>query len=500
MRPFKLFLVGFSVFLFIILLSVAIPEGKLMIGKLTLKFPKFRTTAAPSPHYKDITSIIKIGTLLDDTLPAKIITDTCPKKTEPVKASLKPVITAVNADSLKGLLRNMEYPASDDTVLFPFFRELVELPEKKKLIRIMHYGDSQIEGDRVTSYIRNQFQSRFGGIGIGLFPVLAVNPSSISYVYNVSDNWQRFSPQIPTHTSDESNKYGVLINYARIERSGGLFRKNKDFDGWIRLERSNIAYRLAQRFSQCRIFYGFNKSSMMVEVEQNKSVLDAEIVPQSDKLKILRWTFDNPLKDFTIHFKGESSPDVYGISLDGDQGVAVDNIPLRGSAGLEFTKSDISFLKNFYKVLNVKLLILQFGVNVVPNVRSDYDYYRKSFYQQLVSIHNGNPQIPIIVMGVSDVSQNGENGLESCPNIEKIRDAQKAASFDAGCAFWDVFEAMGGRNSMPSWVYANPPLAQKDFTHFSPIGAKIIGEMFYSSLMNEYNKFLKETKVGDAHL
>lgn len=101
--------------------------------------------------------------------------------------------------------------------------------------------------------------------------------------------------------------------------------------------------------------------------------------------------------------------------------------------------------------------------------------------------------MPIIVIGVSDVSRNGANGLESYPNIELIRDAQKSAAFAAGCAFWDMYEAMGGKNSMPSWVNANPALAQKDYTHFNPYGARIIGEMFYRALMIEYERFLTHT-------
>jgi hypothetical protein len=48
---------------------------------------------------------------------------------------------------------------------------------------------------------------------------------------------------------------------------------------------------------------------------------------------------------------------------------------------------------------------------------------------------------------------------------------------------------MGGKNSMPSWVFANPPLAQKDFTHFNRKGGHIIAQMFYNALMAEYDAY-----------
>jgi hypothetical protein len=52
-----------------------------------------------------------------------------------------------------------------------------------------------------------------------------------------------------------------------------------------------------------------------------------------------------------------------------------------------------------------------------------------------------------------------------------------------------MYEAMGGENSMPSWVFANPALAKKDFTHFTYRGSEIIAQMFYNSLLYEYNVY-----------
>jgi lysophospholipase L1-like esterase len=48
---------------------------------------------------------------------------------------------------------------------------------------------------------------------------------------------------------------------------------------------------------------------------------------------------------------------------------------------------------------------------------------------------------------------------------------------------------MGGKNSMPSWVSANPPMAAKDYTHLSPRGARIVSEMLYNALVFEYNNY-----------
>ena len=134
---------------------------------------------------------------------------------------------------------------------------------------------------------------------------------------------------------------------------------------------------------------------------------------------------------------------------------------------------------------------MQFGVNLVPHVIDNYTYYQKQLEKQLETIKSLRQDISIVVIGVSDMSRNEGGNYVSYPNIEKIRDAQKTAAFNAGCAFWDMYEAMGGKNSMPAWVKTNPPLARPDFTHFTWKGSTAIAKMFYEALMADYNDYLR---------
>jgi lysophospholipase L1-like esterase len=461
----------------------------LKVGALSINFPVFNTSKPTTPKYKDISRIIDFSKTLD-SIGTKNIAQKKIGDNSVTKDTVVTETTPFNTDSLKCLLRPLEYPEGNDTLLYSFFRELERLPSDNKLIHILHYGDSQIEGDRITSYLRSQMQKRFGGEGIGLFPVVAVNPSAVPYNYEISDNWIRYSPQ-DLIQKEIHNKYGALISYSRIEPKSGLFKKNDIIEGWINLKQPNSSSINTQNFSKCQIFYGTNASPLMVELKQNDNLIDADIIPPSDKLNVLNWNFTKPERNLVINFKTNQSPDFYAISLTGTKGVMVDNIPLRGSSGLEFSRSNRYFLGEFYKLLNVKLILLQFGVNIVPNVTSNYNYYERSFSKQLEFLKNANPDLSIIVIGLSDVARNTTNGMESYPNIEKIRNAQKAAAFAQGCAFWDMFEAMGGKNSMPSWVNATPPLAQKDFIHLNPAGARIIGELFYRSLLNDFEQFVK---------
>lgn len=96
------------------------------------------------------------------------------------------------------------------------------------------------------------------------------------------------------------------------------------------------------------------------------------------------------------------------------------------------------------------------------------------------------------MISVTDACKNEE---ESYANIYKVRDAQKRAAKRANCSFWDLYEVMGGELSMPSWVNAQPSLAEKDFKHFNARGAKVIGNKLFNAIISDYNDF-KSTNLN----
>ena len=159
---------------------------------------------------------------------------------------------------------------------------------------------------------------------------------------------------------------------------------------------------------------------------------------------------------------------------------------------------DMRFYGEQVRQLGVKLIVLQFGVNVGAAEAPSYKYYERMLKSQLALLRRAVPGVPVLIIGISDMSsrQNGE--WRTRPSVEKVRDAQRAAAFATGCAFWDLYGAMGGENSMPSWVVARPSLAQPDYTHFSGNGARIVGELLWKALIKEYDRFARgEIPTGE---
>ena len=146
-----------------------------------------------------------------------------------------------------------------------------------------------------------------------------------------------------------------------------------------------------------------------------------------------------------------------------------------------------------YRDLNPGLFILQFGGNVMPYIKDQkaIDNYGRWFANQIKRLKQSCPDAAVIVIGPSDMSTKDKDKYVTYDYLPAVVEALKQAALSTGSGYWDMYQAMGGYNSMPGWVNATPALAQPDYVHFSPRGSTLISNMFYNAFMLEYNNYLK---------
>jgi len=75
------------------------------------------------------------------------------------------------------------------------------------------------------------------------------------------------------------------------------------------------------------------------------------------------------------------------------------------------------------------------------------------------------------------------------PTVPILVETQRKAAEDTGAAFWDLYGAMGGLNSMVGWVNHKPVLAALDYTHLSAAGSRRVAEFLYNALMARFKTF-----------
>jgi lysophospholipase L1-like esterase len=395
--------------------------------------------------------------------------------------------------------RSIQLPPQNPNALKTLIHAL-KYESKSKTVRILHYGDSQLEGDRITDYVRNRMQLRFGGEGPGI--VLPKEPAASSrraVFVSESKNFKKKAIYVRGAAAEDgmygiggssfeiSGAYSTFSSWVQDsvseENSKANFTNKKQATAYIKIKNGYSGYKVARSYSKATLLYHTDQP-FQVNLRADNYVNDYVLNPA---YSIGKYTWSvSPQKSIKLSFTKGKFPTVYGVALDGAKGVAVDNFAMRGSSALGFDKMNKVHYSRQLKEMNVRCVVLQYGINVVPNVRSDYGYYKNILVRQLNSIKAAYPGVSIIVIGPSDMSKNNGGQKVSYTNVPLIRDAMKEAAFETGSCFWDLYEAMGGENSMVAWV--NKGLGQKDYTHFSFKGAKYVGEMFYEAIMQEIDK------------
>ncbi len=508
-------------------LVVFFPEGKISLGNsLSLKITPFERLFVPDTSQQvDVQAIVSKIETVDSLI--ENLSGTISAKLENEKVDVP-------------LHREIQLPVNNPSAMLDFYNALKETSATGKLLHIIHYGDSQLEGDRISDYLRNKLQLIFGGYGPGVilpidvsrsrisirqsespdcikYSVYGNNPRDTAGLYGIGGSTYVFTgngrkrigtdtlvkkvfihttTKIPDKAYPDSAELAMYVDevdsskYYWDTTYVPLYQSIKKADSWVKLHCAKASYPRVRKFEQVKILYQ-SRTAQKLTVQLDDSIRNIVLPPAHP---VGEYTFNDLLitEGVDIRILSGEPTRFYGFSLDGKSGVQVDNFPMRGSSGTGFERIRPDVLKKQCELLNAKLIIMQFGINVVPNPQKNYGYYQKMFSAQLAALRRALPDVSILVIGPSDMSTK-ENGLyTSYPNIPLIRDAMKNAAFENGCAFWDLYEAMGGKNSMVSWVQSDPPLAGKDFTHFTGQGARYVGEMLYDALIKSYLNYLKE--------
>lgn len=386
-------------------------------------------------------------------------------------------------DSASGI----RYPGGDSTVLYGFFRDLDSARKAEKPVRILHFGDSQIEGDRISAYLRQRLQQQFGGCGPGLVPFYEDEPSRMALKISGNPRLEKFS-LLGKGRPGPHRLYGFSHQFLRSIPDTAHYGKNTDFE--VRYRLTGVSgYRKSAFFERATLLFRAPEHQARITWSGGETPVPARYYSASDSLRLEVFTPARPQKQLSMGWSSGPGAEFLGLCLDGKSGVAVDNLPLRGSSGLEFHRIKSGFLQEQIRRLNGRLIILQFGVNVVPYQSTGYQWYETSLVRIIGMLKQSAPGVQVLVLGVSDMARKADGMWQSYPSIPAVKQAQINACRQTGSAFWDVQQAMGGPNSILAWAGTDPPLAGADYIHLSPGGARVLGEMFYQALMREYNRY-----------
>ena len=480
MRPFRILIFFAAVLALLYFVALTLPENGIGISEdIRISF------ISPSEIFKkdtlrkaNVASLLSRTSVTDDPESGEgedifHLADTVQKtRAEPIQP--------VNTDSLQQAIFKLQFADGAMDLLTSFFMKLDGLKDGSiKGTRILHFGDSQIENDRMTSLIRYRLQQNFGGSGSGLVPAIPLYAGNLAFDQTHMGEWLRYTIFGKRDTTIRHNCYGIMGSFTSVPVPEAY--------EWPLLQFRFNTKRRAGKFERVQIFLHsyVDSASLVFQVNDTRSDTIARIDAGFSRIDFRP---GEPVQNLRMHFNLPEGGRIHGISFESIQGLQMDNIAMRGGSGLVFSKLNRDHLTHMLDDLDPGLIILQFGGNVVPYIENT-SFYQRVFKRELLYLKALCPSVPVVVIGPSDMSIRERGHFNSYPAIEPVRDALENATLESGYAFWDLYQAMGGYNSMPSFVHTDPPLASTDHVHFTPRGANLVAEMFYNALMLEYANY-----------
>ncbi|MEZ4938436.1 MAG: hypothetical protein R2799_12675 [Crocinitomicaceae bacterium] len=478
----KINLFIFSVLLVLMGITFLFPQDKIVIAGYDIKYPSFeKFWNKKKVVHKDISKVEK--QFDDKQLEVNTICDTCAGgqytviETEPEEFAKEPVqVPIIVPDGLKGQWNAM-------------FEKFANAKGEK--VRVIHYGDSQLEGDRITGYLREKFQSTYGGNGPGFVPVMPVYNQIAVKIENIGD-WRREAIFDQTQKMIEDKRYGLWCSYTTMNKvvlpdslkDSTLLTDGAEFK--VLISASGRAFAHARTFSELSLHYGDVEGDLTIEITQAGAPIHSAKLDTGNYYKELRVNFTNT-SDIVVNFKGKGNAKLFGFTFENGPGLYMDNVAMRGSSGTIFTKMNGNLLSQMGAKRNPALVIMQFGGNSVPHLDSPKGAYSYANWMvsQINRIKRACPNACILFIGPSDMSTLIEEQYQSYPYLGDMIEALKAMCIKQNVAYFDLCATMGGLNSMPTWVEKG--YAASDYTHFAPAGTRIVSELLFKALMNSKN-------------
>lgn len=389
-----------------------------------------------------------------------------------------------SVDSLLWAQMQLPVPAKQDTVpakvpiedfsengnaLAPFFDALDRRDSLGRPVRIAFLGDSFIEGDILTSDLREYLQARYGGGGVGFVPLAPVDLWR-NTLYVDHGGWNILSSLY----GGQSAPY-LLNGQCFIPADSTVARTTVRAVG---------EHPHARAFNTAALLYSADSAATLHYKLGAAEEREAELRPGTLRL---HKTSRTGMRTATFRVDAPAGFTGYGLLLNNETGVCVDNYSLRSSTGMQLLRTGPRLLAQMQQAVPYDLVVLQYGMNVLEAERTDYTTYTGQIARVVARLREAMPGVPIVIFGVGDRNFKDENGeMVTKVGVTSLVEAQRRVAQETGAAFWNTYLAMGGRGGMSAFVNSVPPLANKDYTHINYAGGRRLGLAFGEALTDAY--------------
>jgi LysM repeat protein len=324
------------------------------------------------------------------------------------------------------------------------------LLHQNDLYRIIHFGDSHIQADKLTSEIRSRFQKegRNGGSGI-IFPYSLCGSFGPSGVQSKVLGKYTYATQLKNPSALPIGLMGYTISLPKESKI--IMQFDDKFQG--KLSKSITIW-------------------VQSLIDSTHLLLDAnwELTSRKNLGKgIYTYTYESKNIQNQISIQSKSNSAFWGLEFNINSGISYQQNGLVGAQFTHLIKFDEDVIIQL-KEIKPDLILFSYGTNeAYDNIDSKYYFEKVSQFINLLKTQL--PNTSILITNAPDTRSGGRT-----PSSQIIvNETLKKVSLQCQTAYFDLNTAMGGWGSLYNWQKKGFVL--NDQLHFNKEGAKVLGQL-----------------------
>jgi LysM repeat protein len=363
---------------------------------------------------------------------------------------------------------------ADAKAIENFYAKLAHADNKK--VKVLHIGDSHIQADFFTGYIRENMQSIFGYGGRGfIFPYACAGTHS-TYDYRT---WK--------YGTWEGARNVKNPNFMDIGIAGAVAKTTDTKAGFKFGFKEGI---IMEDFTVLKIYCKKDSLSYNLKVKLNN--YDDTIYLKTNArphMPYVRVDLPVAADTFEVFMDQTDSTqnffECYGLMVESchDRGVVYNSVGING-AGFNSILGQ-TLMKNQLVEMKPDLVVLDIGANDFYGYTFDEKTLGTNLSLVIKIINEAAPNASVVVSCSQDIYRRNKNVYATLPFSQL---AQKTAK-ENGAAWYDYFTVSGGRYSMLKW--RRYQLAKKDKVHLTTAGYNLKGDLYLNAFLNSYLQYLK---------
>jgi len=363
-----------------------------------------------------------------------------------------------------------------------FYNKLNDLVSNgNSQINIVQYGGSHIQADVFSGECRKRFQFFEGGLNAGrgfIYPYrLAHTNTPYGYYFRYSGKWETCRNVQRKKTCDMGMAGISSITTDSLSSLTLLIEPENDLD---------------YSFNQIKIYHTIDSASFIIRIDSNLVDSQHTFIDGGYTQFYFNKYVDSLYIEFVQTDSTQNFFQLFGMNIaNEDPGIIYHNLGINGAATTSFLRCNR--MEQDLKTISPDLVIFGIGINDAYGKNFSQRNYENHYDTLVARVLSANPNAAIIFATNNDsyirhryVNRNGIKVQESMYRLAKKYNT----------AVWDMFEIMGGLNSVVGWQKSY--LARKDKVHFTRTGYILLGDLLFDAIIKDYGLYI-DNKYLDTY-